>query len=146
MQSLDNKSIKPCKIPEFWEIQICIDVPMLLYSIWELLSNTLFAYTIGHMYFFQFLPLSSSFFQFLSEELEEIPFFQFLPFFPEETYFFRKFLNPANKTWIKTSECGLYSAVAPIFHINTGSPTLERGLFSFLSTWKHVAEQIIMCS
>ena len=87
MQSLDNKSKKPCKIPEFWEIQICIDVSMLLYSIWELLSNTLFAYTIDHMYFFQFLP----------EETGKNTFFQFLPFFPEETYFFQKFPNPARR-------------------------------------------------
>ena len=83
--------MEPCKIPEFWEIQICIDVPIFLLSIWELLSNTLFACTIDYMFFFQFLPLSSSFFR---KKLEEIPFFQFLPFFPEETYFFRKFLNP----------------------------------------------------
>ena len=40
--------------------------------------------------FFHFLPVFSSFFQ---KKLEEIPFFQFLPFFPEETYFFRKFPN-----------------------------------------------------
>ena len=56
---MDNKSMEHCKIPEFWEIQTCIDVPVLLHSIWELFSNTLFACTIDYMYFFQFLPLSS---------------------------------------------------------------------------------------
>ena len=40
-------------------IQICTDVTVLLHSIWELLSNTLFAFTFDYMYFFQFLPLSS---------------------------------------------------------------------------------------
>ena len=91
-QSLDNKSVEPCKTPEFWEIQNCIDVPILLHSVWVLLSNTLFPCTIDYMYFFQFLPISSSFFQ---KKLEEIPFFQFLPFFPKETCFFWKFPNPA---------------------------------------------------
>ena len=84
-------SMEPCRIPEFWEIQICIDVPIFLHSIWELHSHTLFACTIDYMYFFQFLSLFSSFFR---KKLEEIPFFQFLPFFQEETYFFRKFPNP----------------------------------------------------
>ena len=39
-----------------------MDVPILLYIIWELLSNTLFVCIIDYMYLFQFLPLSSSFF------------------------------------------------------------------------------------
>ena len=49
-------------------IQICTDVTVLLHSIWELLTKPLFAFTFDYMYFFQFLPLSSSFFQFLLEE------------------------------------------------------------------------------
>ena len=90
---LDNKSMEPCKIPEFWELQICIDVTALLHSIWELLSNTLRSHltTCISSSFFRFLPVSSTFFR---KKLEEIPFFQFLPFFREETYFFRKFPNP----------------------------------------------------
>ena len=80
--------MEPSKIPEFWELQICIDVPILLDSNWELFSSTMFACTIDYMYFFQFLPFFSNFFW---KKLEEI---QFLPFFPEEKYFFRKFLNP----------------------------------------------------
>ena len=47
--------------------------------------------------FFHFLPVFSTFFR---KKLEEIPFFQFLPFFPEETYFFRKFPNP-DSGWCK---------------------------------------------
>ena len=70
-------------------IQICTDVAVLLYSIWELLSNTLFAFTVDYMYFFQFLP-------------EETPFFQFPSFFREETYFFWKFPNPGFK-WFKSA-------------------------------------------
>ena len=58
--------MKPCKIQEFWEIQICracIDVPVLLHSILELLSNTLF---------------SSSFLSnFAQKKLEEILFSSF---------------------------------------------------------------------
>ena len=72
---LDNESMEPCKIPEFWELQICIDVTVLLHSIWELLSNTLFAFTFDYMHFFQFLPLSSSFFHFLPEETGRNTFF-----------------------------------------------------------------------
>ena len=63
MQSLDNKLMKPCKIPEFWEIQISIDVPILLHSIWELLSTTLLMHalliTCISSSFFLFLPVSS---------------------------------------------------------------------------------------
>ena len=44
-----------------FQIQICIDVPVLLYSIWELLSNILFACTFEYN---EFLPVSSAFFQF----------------------------------------------------------------------------------
>ena len=43
-------------------LYICTNVTVLLHSIWKLLSNTLFAFTFDYMYFFQFLPLSSSFF------------------------------------------------------------------------------------
>ena len=85
-----SSSTKPCKIPEIWEIKIYIDFPILLLSIWELPSNTLFAYTIDYNVF---LPVFSSFFW---KKLEEIPFF---PFFPEETYFFRKFLNPGKNVY-----------------------------------------------
>ena len=38
--------------------QICTDVTVLLHSIWELLSNTLFAFTFDYS-FFHFLPVSS---------------------------------------------------------------------------------------
>ena len=37
---------------------------------------------------------------FFWKKLEEITFFQFLPFFREETYFFRNFPNPALKAYI----------------------------------------------
>ena len=80
-----------CKIPEICEVQICID-SVLLSSIWKLISTSLLVRLFGFMYFFQFLPVFSTFFR---KKLEEIPFFQFLPFCPEETYFFRKFPNPA---------------------------------------------------
>ena len=53
------------------KLSLCIDVPVLLHSIWELLSNTLFTCTFDFMYFFQFLP---GFF-----------FFFFFYFLPEET-------------------------------------------------------------
>ena len=89
-----GRALAPCKIPEICEIQICIDIPVL--SIWKLISTGLFVSLFGFMYisssFFHFLPVFSTFFR---KKLEEIPFFQFLPFFPEETYFFRKFPNPA---------------------------------------------------
>ena len=88
-----GRALAPCKIPEICEIQICIDIPVL--SIWKLISTGLFVSLFGFMYisssFFHFLPVFSTFFR---KKLEEIPFFQFLPFFPEETYFFRKFPNP----------------------------------------------------
>ena len=84
----------PCKIPEICEMQICIDVPVLLNSIWKLISTSLFVYLFDIMDFFQFLSFFSTFFR---KKLEEIPFFKFLPFFPEETYFFRKFLSPVHR-------------------------------------------------
>ena len=46
--------------------------------------------------------ISSSFFW---KKLEEIPFFQFLPFFQEETYFFQKFPNPATTQIEKVDFC-----------------------------------------
>ena len=88
-----GRALAPCKIPEIREMQICIDIPVL--NIWKLISTGLFVSLFGFMYisssFFHFLPVFSTFFR---KKLEEIPFFQFLPFFPEETYFFRKFPNP----------------------------------------------------
>ena len=66
--------MEPCKIPEFWEIWICIDVPILLHNILELISNTLFACTIDYMYFFRILPVFCSFFW---KKLEEILFSSF---------------------------------------------------------------------
>ena len=88
--------MEPCKIPEFWEI--CRTV--LMFQYYFTVSGNFFPTLCLHALlitcissnFFHFLPVFSSFFR---KKLEEIPFFQFLPFFPEETYFFRKFPNPA---------------------------------------------------
>ena len=93
---LDNKSMERCKIPEFWELQICIDVTVLLHSIWELLSNTLFAFTFDYMHFFQFLPLSSSFFHFLPEETGRNTFFPVSSILPGRNLFLPEVSEPWN--------------------------------------------------
>ena len=95
--TIQGWALAPCKIPEICEIQIYIDIPVYLTVSGKLISTSLFVSLFGFMYFFQFLPLSSTFFR---KKLEEIPFFQFLPFFPEETYFFRKLPNPARSSRI----------------------------------------------
>ena len=90
---LDNKSMEPCKIQEFWELQICIDVTVLLHCIWELLSNTLFAFTFD-IHFFRFLPLSSSFFHFLLEETGRNTFFPVSSILPGRNLFLPEVSEP----------------------------------------------------
>ena len=58
-----NKNLAKFKNFEKTDLHWCSN--LLLYSIWELLSNTLFAYTINYMHFFQ-VPVSSAFFQVFS--------------------------------------------------------------------------------
>ena len=80
MQSLDKKSMEPCKIPEFWEILTCfvqcVSALMLQYyfTISENLYLALCLHLIDYMYFFRILPVL---FQFLPEETGRIPFSSF---------------------------------------------------------------------
>ena len=76
-----------CKIPlgeSKWILALGRKFLTLLHSIWELLSDTLFACSFDFMYFFQFLP---------KETGRNTLFLVFS--IPEETYFFWKFPNPA---------------------------------------------------
>ena len=73
---LDNKSMEPLqnsRILRNADLHWCS-------SITSQYLGTSFQH---YMYFFQFLPLSSIFSTFFWKKLEEIPFFQFFPFFPE---------------------------------------------------------------
>ena len=87
-------------------IQICTDVTVLLHSIWELLSNTLFAFTFDYMYFFQFLPVSSSFFHFLPEETGRNTFFPVSSILPGRNLFLPKVSEPCLGDTIHTGPNG----------------------------------------
>ena len=88
------------KIPEICEIQICIEVPVLLNSIWKLISTSLFVCLCGFMYFFRFLPLSSSFFHFLLEETGRNTFFPVSSILPRRNLFLPEISEP----WFDTKK------------------------------------------
>ena len=85
--------LAPCKIPEICEVQICID-SVLLSSIWKLISTSLLVCLFGFMYFFQFLPLSSSFFHFLPQEIGRNTFFPVSSILPGRNLFLPEVSEP----------------------------------------------------
>ena len=85
-------------LSRFEKIQINFEVPK-FHSIWEHVSNTK---VCMHIWLF----ISFGFFQFFSlsfgRNWKKYLLFQFLLFFPEETYFFQNCLNPGSKRMIFT--------------------------------------------
>ena len=89
-----GRALAPCKIPEICEneIQICIDIPVKYLETYFHRFVCIFIWL--HVHFFQFLPLSSSFFHFLPEETGRNTFFPVSSILPGRNLFLPEVSEP----------------------------------------------------